>query len=63
LRLQRRGLRPPRPRPGPSRLFTVTVSNNGAVGAAVNMLVAVQGLCGISSSMLDALAAQISRYL
>jgi hypothetical protein len=27
LRLQRRGLRPPRPRPGPSRLFTVTANN------------------------------------
>jgi hypothetical protein len=44
LRLQRRGLRLPHPRPGPSRLFTVTANNNGAVSAAINMLVAVQGL-------------------
>ena len=32
------------PQPGPSRLFTVTANNNGAVSAAINMLVAVQGL-------------------
>src|SRR5208282_1085417 len=51
LRLQRRGLRPPRPRPGPSRLFTVTANNNGAVGAAINMLVAVQGLWIIAASV------------
>ena len=51
LRLQRRALRPLRPRPGPSRLFTVTASNNGAVGAATSMLVAVQGLWIIAASV------------
>jgi hypothetical protein len=35
---------PRRPRPGPSRLFTVTANNNGAADAAINMLAAVQSL-------------------
>jgi hypothetical protein len=34
-----------------SRLFTVTASNNGAAGAATNMLVAVQGLWIIAASV------------
>ena len=51
LRLQRRGLRPPRPRPGPGRLFTVTAGNNGAAGAATSMLAAVQDLRIIAASV------------
>jgi hypothetical protein len=43
--------RPPRPRPGPGRLFTLTVGSNGAAGAAINMLVAVQGLWIIAASV------------
>jgi len=39
------------PQAGPSRLFTVTANNNGAVGAAINMLVAVQGLWIIAASV------------
>ena len=42
---------PLRPRPRPGRPFTVTVRNNGAVGAAINMLVAVQGLSIIAASV------------
>jgi hypothetical protein len=52
LRQQRRGLRPPGPRPGPGRLFTVTANNNGAVGAAINMLAAFQGLWIIAASVI-----------
>jgi hypothetical protein len=51
LPLQRRGLRPPRPKPEPSRLFTVTASNNGAADTAINMLVAVQGSWIIAASV------------
>jgi len=42
---------PPRRRPGPGRLFTVTVGNNGAAGAAINTLAAVQGLRIIVASV------------
>jgi hypothetical protein len=42
---------PPRPSSGPGRLFTVTAGNNGAAGAAINMLVAVQGLWIIAASV------------
>jgi hypothetical protein len=42
---------PLRPRPGPGRLFTVTAGNNGAAGAAINMLAAVQGLWIIAASV------------